>query len=271
MTEFDSLDRSIWLMEGEKRLYPKIYRDGAYRVFVGPKSNDVIKVRGRDALIENIVTLGRCARFALTSSESGSRWSLVNGKADGWDAQPHVATRIEAALTAAGRHAVRVTSRKVPSLAELLAKFQARVAALSGTERRTIASQRIGQDIYREAQILLWDGKCAVTGLSVEPLLRASHAKPWTKCTEPREKLDPFNGFLLAPHLDVLFDKGYISFDPGGAAIWSECLSPDDRERLGLAEALRLRWIDARHQPYLEHHRDVELRRRSPSTAGTKA
>lgn len=271
MTGSDSLDRSIWLMEGEKRLYPKIYRDGAYRVFVGPKSNDVIKVWGRDALIENIVTLGRCARFALTSSESGSRWSLVNGKADGWDAQPHVATQIAAALAAAGRHAVRRTSREAPSLADLLATFEVRVSALSSTERQSLASQRIGQDIYREAQLTLWKGQCAVTGLSVEPLLRASHAKSWVACTEPREKLDPFNGFLLAPHLDVLFDRGFLSFDPSGAAIWSECLSPDDRERLGLPDGLRLRWIDSRHQPYLDHHRDVVLQKHASSTGGTTA
>lgn len=40
MNAYDSLDRSICLVKGETRLCPKLYRDGACRVFVGRKSSD---------------------------------------------------------------------------------------------------------------------------------------------------------------------------------------------------------------------------------------
>lgn len=43
------------------------------------------------------------------------------------------------------------------------------------TEVERLAKQRVGQDIFRNALISFWQGRCAVTGLSVVSLLRASH------------------------------------------------------------------------------------------------
>ena len=54
-----------------------------------------------------------------------------------------------------------------------------------------------------------WDSKCAVTGLAIPELLKASHIKPWKDSTD-EERLDIFNGLLLAPHLDAAFDRGFI-------------------------------------------------------------
>ncbi|ACK80676.1 MULTISPECIES: type 2 periplasmic-binding domain-containing protein [Acidithiobacillus] len=39
--------------------------------------------------------------------------------------------------------------------------------------------QRIGQQKFREAMLTYWGGACAVTGLALPDVLRASHAKPW--------------------------------------------------------------------------------------------
>ena len=50
-----------------------------------------------------------------------------------------------------------------------------------------------------------WGSACAVTGLTLTPALRASHAKPWADCTTDAERLDVFNGFLLSANLDALF------------------------------------------------------------------
>jgi putative restriction endonuclease len=38
-------------------------------------------------------------------------------------------------------------------------------------------------------------------------MLRASHIKPWSDCSN-RERLDPLNGLLLVAHIDALFDNG---------------------------------------------------------------
>jgi hypothetical protein len=58
--------------------------------------------------------------------------------------------------------------------------------------------QRVGQEVFRAALIDYWGGACAVTGLALPEVLRASHSQPWADCTTDEERLDVFNGFLLA-------------------------------------------------------------------------
>lgn len=115
--------------------------------------------------------------------------------------------------------------------------------------------QRVGQDLFREMLLEYWDGRCAVTGLDVPELLRASHAKPWKDATDT-ERLDVHNGFLLAVHLDALFDRGLMTFRrDDGRAVFSPQLSADARERLVGQGALRLQRVSEGHRAYLEYHR----------------
>jgi predicted restriction endonuclease len=119
--------------------------------------------------------------------------------------------------------------------------------------------QRVGQDRYRQAMLTYWGGACAVTGLSLQPVLRASHAKPWADCTTDAERLDVFNGFLLSANLDALFDKFLISFADDGLLLMSEKINPEDREFLKLNEDNRLRWVSSAHLPYIRYHRQIFL------------
>lgn len=125
------------------------------------------------------------------------------------------------------------------------------------TEAERLVVQRVGQQLFREALIDYWGGACAVTGLAVAELLRASHIKPWAACASDEERLDVFNGLLLAPHLDALFDGGWMTFDPSGVAVLSAALDVRSRERLHVGPELRLAWIAAEHDRYLEFHRGV--------------
>lgn len=95
---------------------------------------------------------------------------------------------------------------------EGLREFKKASKAPNTTEAIQLAVQRVGQDIFRVSLMDYWASRCAVTGFEVPELLRASHIKPWSKCGTDAERLDVFNGLLLAPHLDVLFDGGWISF-----------------------------------------------------------
>ncbi|MEN1607042.1 HNH endonuclease signature motif containing protein, partial [Pseudomonas aeruginosa] len=97
-------------------------------------------------------------------------------------------------------------------------------------------------------------GGCAVTDCSVPELLRASHIKPW-RAASPAERLDPFNGLLLTPNLDLAFDQGLISFDDQGQILIGEDLDPDSARALNITPELRLRQIEPRHSPYLAGHR----------------
>jgi hypothetical protein len=84
---------------------------------------------------------------------------------------------------------------------------------ISQTETVRAVRQRVGQDIYRKGLMQYWGGACAVTGIDLPEVLRASHARPWAECDTDAQRLDVFNGFLLNANLDALFDRGLISFD----------------------------------------------------------
>lgn len=137
----------------------------------------------------------------------------------------------------------------------------AAAAKIGVTEAERLVKQRIGQSVYRKALLALWDGRCAVTGLAAPELLRASHAMPWSKCESDRQRLDPFNGLLLTPNLDALFDDGWISFQDDGAMIVSPFLDAAARAALIAGVPDRLQWVATEHLPYLAFHRENVLRR----------
>jgi hypothetical protein len=125
-----------------------------------------------------------------------------------------------------------------------------------GTEIERLVKQRVGQDTFRQALMDYWGGACAVTGIAIPEMLRASHLKPWAKCGCDEERLDVFNGFLLTANLDALFDRRLITFSDTGLLICSSRISPQDSKNIGLKDGLILRWLAPRHQPYLAWHRE---------------
>lgn len=131
------------------------------------------------------------------------------------------------------------------------------------TEAERLVVQRVGQNLFRNALMDYWQGHCCVTGLAVPALLRASHIKPWAKCQSDDERLDVFNGLLLAPHIDALFDGGWISFSDQGGLLVSEALPYAARTKLGLSLGWTIRNLKPAHVPYLTFHRTNELRKAS--------
>ncbi len=137
---------------------------------------------------------------------------------------------------------------------------QAVVALPSTTEAERLVVQRVGQDIFRQSLIDYWQGRCAVTGLDFVPLLRASHIKPWANCANDAERLDVFNGLLLAPQVDALFDGGWISFADDGRLMVSDSLPESARVLLGLRADWGLTEVADRQRRYLTWHRDKVFR-----------
>lgn len=126
---------------------------------------------------------------------------------------------------------------------------------ITGTEVERLVRQRVGQKKFRDAMLDYWGGACAVTGVALPDVLRASHAKPWADCSMDAERLDVFNGFLLSANLDALFDRFLISFNREGGLLISPKLSIKELESLGVFPNMHLRWVTDLHQPYLEYHR----------------
>ena len=122
------------------------------------------------------------------------------------------------------------------------------------TEKERLQAARVGQGEFRNALVVAWDGTCPLAGVDHLPLLRASHIKPWRSSTNA-ERLDPFNGLLLAVHVDALFDRGLISLEDNGTLLISNTLSQDNIDRLGIVRGAMISGLDARHGAYLAHHR----------------
>lgn len=128
---------------------------------------------------------------------------------------------------------------------------------ISQTEKEAIVKSRIGQGVFRQNLIDYWKG-CSITGCQTTSFLAASHIRPWRK-SDNHQRLDVFNGLLLIPNYDKLFDRGYISFDDKGRIICSDFLSETDRKILGVKQSMQLKHIEAQHLPYLQYHRDYCL------------
>ena len=122
------------------------------------------------------------------------------------------------------------------------------------TSRQATVATRVGQDKFREKVIKYWK-TCAVTGCNVTSILKSSHVKPWA-VSDALERLDAFNGFLLIPNLDALFDAGFISFTDEGAILIAPVLSAETYESLGVPPEMRLRKVNTAHLPYLRYHRE---------------
>jgi putative restriction endonuclease len=146
---------------------------------------------------------------------------------------------------------------------ELLHEFDRETATLPRTtEAERLVVQRVGQDLFRGGLIDYWEGRCAVTGLAVTDLLRASHIKPWAVCATDAERLDVYNGLLLAPHLDAALDRGYITVADDGVVTVSNLLTAFDREVLGLTTPMRVTRLADGHGAYLPWHRAKVFRSR---------
>jgi hypothetical protein len=121
------------------------------------------------------------------------------------------------------------------------------------TERLSTALSRIGQGKFRVDLLDLWDA-CSITDVRVPEILKASHIKPW-KESNNFERLDPFNGLVLTPTLDTLFDRGFITFENKGQIIISKEIELYSKI-LNISTDMKLRKQFENNGHYLEYHRD---------------
>jgi len=118
--------------------------------------------------------------------------------------------------------------------------------------RETI--ERIGQSVFRKQQLLYWCGRCPLTGIDEPRLLRASHIKAWASCESNAERIQVYNGLLLAAHLDAAFDAGLISFADDGSILRDPALSDANFTALGVLPQARIE-VTPGHRAYLAWHR----------------
>jgi hypothetical protein len=124
----------------------------------------------------------------------------------------------------------------------------------------TTKSRGIAQRLFRGNLLRLWQGSCAVTSVQEPRVLRSSHIKPWAD-SNVQEKVDHFNGLLLVPNLDALFNEGLITFRNDGRMLVSPDWQDNDKRRMHITTDLQLRKVHPESHAYLEFHRDVRFKR----------
>ncbi len=121
------------------------------------------------------------------------------------------------------------------------------------TFREQLVRARRGQGVFR-ANVLLREDACRVTHVSEPRHLKASHIKPWRDASDA-ERLDGANGLLLSPHIDHLFDEGYITFSQNQELL----IVPEVRHTLldawGIDAGVRVGEFTREQNAYLDYHR----------------
>lgn len=128
---------------------------------------------------------------------------------------------------------------------------------LPETAKKSLVEVRTKQRLFRE-RLVSFEKGCRLTGIEDLRFLRASHIKPWAS-SQPDERVDGQNGLLLAPHADLLFDQGWMSFENNGNLLVACNLPAKVEAALGLRLTRGQRYgaFSKRQQDYLAFHRDV--------------
>jgi putative restriction endonuclease len=75
----------------------------------------------------------------------------------------------------------------------------------AGLERDATVRVRVNQSFFRSRILSAYNFRCCVTGLTVQPLLTASHIIPWAE--DEKNRLNPKNGLCLNALHDRAFDR----------------------------------------------------------------
>ena len=125
---------------------------------------------------------------------------------------------------------------------------------IESTEKEQVTKARKGQGKFRK-NVIKKENKCRLTGVIKKDLLIASHIKPW-KVSSNLERLDGNNGLLLSPHVDKLFDKGWITFLDNGDLISVSKEIDEALNQWGISLPVNVGAFSLKQTTYLAYHRE---------------
>jgi hypothetical protein len=131
--------------------------------------------------------------------------------------------------------------------------------SMSPTDTRAIISVRLRQAEFKQNLYDMWDG-CSLADQEVErKYLIASHIQPWAKSSD-KDRVDGFNGLLLPPNYDYLFDKHLITFSDDGKMMFHDDTLQGIQvlyDVLGINRNAKLRQpLQQEHIRFLAEHRE---------------
>jgi putative restriction endonuclease len=124
---------------------------------------------------------------------------------------------------------------------------------LGPTFRDQLVRARRGQGVFR-SNVLLREEACRVTKVNDPRHLKASHIKPWRDASDI-ERLDGANGLLLSPHIDHLFDEGYLTFSASQELVILPEVQRDLLDAWGIDPSIRVGEFSREQGAYLDYHR----------------
>jgi len=134
-----------------------------------------------------------------------------------------------------------------------------RSSDITETEKFQVSKARLGMGLFK-TRVRQIEKRCRVTGVSGIKHLTASHIKPW-RFSNSFEKLDGNNGLLLSPHVDHLFDRGYISFTANGSLLVSHQITGGILAAWNIDPHLNVGSFLPGQETYLQFHRDNVFKR----------
>jgi predicted restriction endonuclease len=125
--------------------------------------------------------------------------------------------------------------------------------AIPETEKEQLIKARRGQGAFR-INLEKIETECRMTRLTDKRFLIASHIKPWCFSSN-EERLDGNNGLLMSPHVDKLFDRGWISFSDDGQVLFSNERIAILMKSWGLNPLQNVGEFNQFQRKYLDYHR----------------
>jgi hypothetical protein len=128
---------------------------------------------------------------------------------------------------------------------------------LTLTEKTSLIKSRRGQGVFKN-RVACIEARCRLMGTTELQFLIASHIKPWAHSTNA-ERLDGNNGLLLSPHVDRLFDKGFLTFNRDG----SITIAPEAAEvcRQWSISVTQGGQLSMEQEEYMQYHRKYVYRK----------
>lgn len=120
------------------------------------------------------------------------------------------------------------------------------------------------QQNFRKNLLLEFNQKCALCEINKADLLIASHILPYSKCANKKDMVNHYNGLLLCPNHDAIFDKKLISFDEKGKILIKADLPKELLQILNISENSHLSsvYLTKERLEFLSLHRKLFEKRK---------
>jgi putative restriction endonuclease len=130
----------------------------------------------------------------------------------------------------------RLVAELAGTTVEQVADVETEDLPAAGIEREAIVRLRVNQSFFRARVLSAYNYRCCVTGVTITPLLVASHIVPWAE--DVKNRLNPRNGLCLNALHDRAFERGLMWVEDGFSIRFSPILRETDN-----VSGLTVQWM----------------------------